>query len=64
MRAKSEAVWTEIILRRNERFSEKINDRLQGAGTAFVAVGAGHMCGSDGIPELLKRRGFTVKRVE
>jgi uncharacterized protein YbaP (TraB family) len=60
MRAKNEAVWTEIILRRNERFADKISDRLQGEGTAFVAVGAGHLCGSDGIPALLARRGFTV----
>ncbi len=64
MRARNETVWTEIILRRNEKFADKIGDRLQGAGTAFVAVGAGHLCGSDGIPELLKRRGFTVTRVE
>jgi uncharacterized protein YbaP (TraB family) len=64
MKEKNEAVWTEIILRRNERFADKISDRLQGSGTAFVAVGAGHLCGSDGIPQLLERRGFTVKRIE
>jgi uncharacterized protein YbaP (TraB family) len=64
MKAKNEEVWTEIILRRNERFADKIGDRLQGSGTAFVAVGAGHLCGSDGIPQLLERRGFTVTRVE
>lgn len=64
LRAKSEAVWTELILRRNENFVEKIGDRLQGTGTFFVAVGAGHLCGSDGLPELLKRRGFTVTRIE
>jgi uncharacterized protein YbaP (TraB family) len=64
MKAKNEEVWTEIILRRNERFADKIGDRLQGSGTAFVAVGAGHLCGSDGLPQLLARRGFTVTRIE
>jgi uncharacterized protein YbaP (TraB family) len=64
MRERSEIVWTEVILRRNERFAEKIGDRLQGDGTAFVAVGAGHLCGSDGIPALLEKRGFTVTRIE
>ncbi len=64
LRRRSEAVWNELILRRNERFVERITDRLQGEGTAFVAVGAAHMVGSDGIPELLKRRGFTVTKVE
>jgi len=65
MRAKNEAVWTELILRRNERFAERISDRLQGSGTAFVAVGAGHLCGrDDGVPAILKNRGFTVTRIE
>jgi uncharacterized protein YbaP (TraB family) len=65
MRAKNEAVWTELILRRNERFAERIGDRLQGAGVAFVAVGAGHLCGrDDGVPAILEHRGFTVKRIE
>jgi uncharacterized protein YbaP (TraB family) len=64
LKAKNELLWTELILRRNEKFSDKINDRLQGSGTAFVAVGAGHLCGSDGVPALLARHGFTVTRVE
>ncbi len=64
LKAKNELLWTELILRRNEKFSDKINDRLQSSGTAFVAVGAGHLCGSDGVPALLARHGFTVTRVE
>ncbi len=64
LKAKNEQLWTELILRRNEKFADKINDRLQGSGTAFVAVGAGHLCGSDGVPAMLARHGFTVIRVE
>ena len=64
MRAHDEAVWTELILRRNERFAQRIGDRLQGSGTAFVAVGAAHLCGSTGVPALLARAGFTVTRVQ
>ncbi len=64
MRARNEQVWSELILRRNEKFAEKIGDRLQGAGTAFVAVGAGHLCGRDGIPAILEAHGFSVKPVE
>jgi uncharacterized protein YbaP (TraB family) len=64
LKAKNALLWTELILRRNEKFADKIGDRLQGSGTAFVAVGAGHLCGSDGVPALLARRGFTVTRVE
>ena len=64
LKAKNALLWTELILRRNEKFAERIADRLQGSGTAFVAVGAGHLCGSDGVPALLERRGFMVSRVE
>lgn len=64
MRAHSEMVWTELILRRNERFAQKIADRLQGEGTAFVAVGAAHLAGPDGVPALLKNYGFSVTRLQ
>ncbi len=63
MRQHSATVWTELILRRNERFVQKIEDRLQGSGTAFVAVGAAHLCGSTGVPALLRARGVSVERV-
>ena len=64
MRKHSETVWTELILRRNEHFAVKIADRLQGTGTAFVAVGAAHLCGSTGVPRLLGSMGFAVERVQ
>ena len=64
MRKHQEASWTELILRRNEGFVQKIADRLQGSGTAFVAVGAAHLCGSTGVPALLKNQGYEVTRVQ
>ena len=64
MRAHDEALWTELILRRNQHFAQRIGDRLQGTGTAFVAVGAAHLCGSTGVPALLERAGYAVKRVQ
>ncbi len=63
MRRRSEATWTELILRRNERFTQKVADRLAGTGTAFVAVGVAHLCGSTGVPQLLRNQGFVVERV-
>jgi uncharacterized protein YbaP (TraB family) len=64
MRSRSEELWTELILRRNEKFERRIEDMLQGTATAFVAVGAGHLCGSDGVPALLKERGVQVVRLK
>ena len=63
MRLRSEAVWTELILRRNERFAQRIAERLAGSGVAFVAVGVAHLCGSVGVPQLLRNQGFAVERV-
>jgi uncharacterized protein YbaP (TraB family) len=63
MRKHSQIVWTELILRRNELFAQKIEERLQGSGTFFVAVGAAHLCGDTGVPALLRAHGIKVDRV-
>ena len=64
MRAHSPRAWTDLIERRNEQFADKIADRLQGSGTVFVAVGAGHLCGSDSVQAHLTTSGFTVERLQ
>ena len=63
MHDRSVDVWTELILRRNERFTQRIADRLSGTGVAFVAIGVAHLCGSVGVPQLLRNQGFVVERV-
>jgi hypothetical protein len=64
LRARSPTTWTALILRRNRAFARRIGARLHASGTAFVAVGAGHLCGEDGLPSLLRRDGFTVTRLQ
>ena len=64
MRGRNAQLWTELILRRNERFAQRIGERLQGSGTAFVAIGAAHLCGLTGVPALLQRQGLTVTRLQ
>ena len=55
----------EILLRRrNVNWSGWLERRMQQPGTVFVAFGAGHLAGDDSVVELLKRRGYRVKRVQ
>ncbi len=64
MRAHVPRLWTDIIERRNGEFASRIADRLQGTGTVFVAVGAGHLCGSESVQAHLAASGFTVERLQ
>ena len=52
-----------IYDRRNEAMAVQVTAYLAGKEPVFVAVGAGHLTGESGIPELLKRRGFSVRRL-
>jgi uncharacterized protein YbaP (TraB family) len=52
-----------IYDRRNEAMATHVAAYLAGKDPVFVAVGAGHLTGESGIPELLKRRGFAVRRL-
>jgi uncharacterized protein YbaP (TraB family) len=48
---------------RNARMARGIAERVDAGGRWFVAVGAGHVVGARGIPSLLARDGYLVRRV-
>ena len=52
-----------LLDRRNHPMAERIDKLHAQEGPAFVAVGSLHMVGPNGLPALLKARGFTVKQV-
>ncbi|MCF3639988.1 TraB/GumN family protein [Rhizobium sp. TRM95111] len=52
-----------IIIDRNHRMAERAGPILAG-GNAFVAVGALHLPGREGVVELLRQQGFTVTAVD
>jgi len=48
---------------RNRNMARGIAELVDGGGSWFVAVGAAHVVGAQGIPSLLAERGYAVRRV-
>ncbi len=48
-----------MIIERNHTMDERVQPTLE-KGNAFVAVGALHLSGNDGLVELFRKRGYTV----
>ena len=53
-----------LLRRRNANWSYWLASRMQRPGTVLVAVGAGHLAGHDSVVEMLKQRGYKVRRVQ
>ena len=52
-----------LLENRNRAWAEWIDQRLDQPGTVFMAVGAGHLVGSDSVQVFLKQRGIGSERV-
>jgi uncharacterized protein YbaP (TraB family) len=53
-----------LLKRRNANWSRWIAERMASPGSVMIAVGAGHLAGSDSVIEMLRRDGFKVRRVQ
>lgn len=62
LRAKHPELFNVLVVKRNQNFTAQIQEMLKGDGITFVAVGAGHMVGKDGIPAMLEKQGYKVTR--
>ena len=49
---------------RNRAWTDRIAAMLAAGERPFVAVGAAHMAGPEGVPAMLAAKGFTVKRLQ
>ena len=53
-----------IITDRNRSWSGWIRTRMGRPGTVLMAVGAGHLVGTGGVPAMLEAEGLRVSRVQ
>lgn len=64
MRAESPAFYEAVLRRRNLAWADTLTEEMAGGGVELVNVGALHMVGADGLPALMRARGFTVERIQ
>ena len=63
MRTEYPEVYAAHISRRNAAWIAMLTHELQGSGVDFVAVGAAHLVGDEGLVAQLRARGIRVERV-
>lgn len=56
-------VYDALLVRRNADWARQIKTMLDGSGTAFIAVGAGHLVGEDSVQAALARQGVVAERL-
>lgn len=55
-------VYEKLIVERNNKWMPKLEAMLDEPGTVFVAVGAGHLVGADGVVTMLEEKGYSITR--
>jgi uncharacterized protein YbaP (TraB family) len=63
MQATAPTAYRTLFVQRNARWSNWIAARMRQPGTVFVAVGAAHLAGADGLLLRLAERGLISRGV-
>ena len=62
--AESPPLRDALMVQRNRNWANWVEQRMARPGTVLVAVGAGHLAGTDSVQRYLETRGFRVQRVQ
>lgn len=57
------SVYEKLFYQRNKNMALRIEGFLKSGGKYFVVVGAGHLVGEKGIPQILKGKGYSVEQL-
>nr|MBP6688803.1 TraB/GumN family protein [Hyphomonadaceae bacterium] len=52
-----------LFVDRNNAWMAELSREMEGSGVDFIAVGAGHIIGRDGLVAQFRARGYRVERV-
>lgn len=55
---------TALLVKRNEDWARQLSALLPTVPPAMIAVGAAHMAGPEGLPNLMRQQGYTVTRIQ
>ena len=62
--AESPPLRDALMVQRNRNWATWVEQRMARPGTVLVAVGAGHLAGTDSVQRYLETRGLEVRRVQ
>ena len=62
--AESPPLRDALMVQRNRNWASWVERRMAKPGSVMVAVGAGHLAGTDSVQRYLETRGFRVRRVQ
>ncbi len=64
MKTAAPGAYKALMVDRNENWLAQIEKIMAGSDDYFIAAGAGHFIGEDGVVEMLKKKGYAVERVQ
>lgn len=62
--AETPALRDALMVQRNRNWAKWIAERMDEPGSVMIAVGAGHLAGSDSVQRYLEAKGYRVQRVQ